>query len=301
MRYILPSLSALQAFEAVARHLSFKDAAFELNLTPGAISQKIKKLEDQLTIVLFDRSHTQIKLTNDGRDYLSAIRLPLLEISEATRALKKKDGKSTINVSVTPLFAIKLFIPALSGFNRLHPDVTINTRTSVKLVDFEVEDVDVAIRHGLGHYPGLISQKLFTEKLIPVCSPSLLTRSQPLKTVTDLRHHTLLHHDHVQDWLLWFASLGIQQIDAKRGPRFSDDGLVIQAAIEGQGIALGRSALVQGDIDKGLLVAPLDTPMPSHFAYYLVYPSERHNDPVLQIFINWILHQSGLVALSEEG
>jgi len=296
MGFFLPSIYALQAFESVARHLSFKEAASELNLTPGAISQKIKKLEDQLETSLFDRTQTRIKLTVSGQEYLPVIRLSLSQISEASRALRKEGGPSTLNVSVTPLFAIKLFIPVLSGFNELHPEITVNTCTSVHLVDFEAENVDMAIRHGLGRYPGLISHRLFSEELVPVCSPKLLDGGAPLRGPEDLHHHTLLHHGSFHDWELWLTPFGLEGIDPTKGPRFSDDGLVIQAAIEGQGVALGRSALVRSDINKGLLVAPFNISMPSQFAYYLVYPQERQSDAAIRIFKDWILERSGLAA-----
>ncbi len=294
MGYSLPSIFALQAFDAAARHMSFKDAAHELSLTPGAISQKIKKLEDLLGNELFDRTQTQIKLTVFGREYLPAIRQSLAQISEATRIAKRRCGPSTLNVSVTPLFAIKLFIPVLSRFNDLYPDITINTCTTVRLVNFDVENVDMAIRDGLGRYPGLTCHKLFSDELVLICSPALLDGPKPLKSLQDLRRHTLLHHDHRQSWQPWFDAVGLKNVEIKKGPVFSDDSLVMQAAIEGQGVALGRRALVQSDIDKGVLVAPFDITVPSQYAFHLVYPTERSDDPVLRTFRDWFLKESGI-------
>jgi LysR family transcriptional regulator, glycine cleavage system transcriptional activator len=292
MSYRLPSIFALQAFEAVARHRSFKKAAEELNLTPGAISQKISKLEQWLDVILLERTTQGVTVSPLGEVYLKPIRQAILQISDATKSIRQKNGASVLTISLIPSFAIKWLIPRLGSFYANNQKITINIRSTEHLVNFSVDNVDAAVRHGLGHYEGLKSHRLFSETLVPVCSPTLLAGKHPLRELGALRHHRLLHDSAGKDWGLLLSALGVEGVDAEKGPRFSDDGLVLQAAIEGQGVALGRRALVARDLEKGSLVAPFSISMPSEFAHYLVYPEERGDGEALAAFREWLIAEA---------
>ncbi|HEX2581694.1 MAG TPA: transcriptional regulator GcvA [Dongiaceae bacterium] len=287
MHRIFPSVHALRAFDAVARHLSFKKAARELNLSPGAISQKVRNLEDQLGVNLFERTQHKVILTPEGNIYLPGIRRALLEIMDSGHLIRKHKENPRLTVNTLSYFAAKWLIPRLNHFNHLHAKIVVNVNTSSELVDF-VND-DVAIRHGMGQYQGLASFRLFSEDLIPVCSPALLKGEHPLRHPQDLQYHTLLHDSLGRDWGFFLRGLNIMEVDADKGPRFNDESLIFQAAIEGQGVALGRSALVAHDIQKGNLVRPFAISMPSAFAYYLVYPEDRVDNPVIAAFQRWLL------------
>lgn len=292
MLYDLPPLNAIRAFEAAARNLSFKKAARELNVTPGAISQQIKRLETDLGILLFQRMPTSLLLTSAGQEYFSVVRKAIERISEATSQLRTKDTKTEIlTVSVLPAFAIKWLVPRLGKFQTLHPFVEVRMTTSKQLVDFGNDDVDIAIRHGLGRYPGLQSRRLIAENMVPVCSPELLKRRPPLRSISDLRHHTLLHDQDRRDWNLWFTAANVADMDATRGPSFSDEAAMLEAAIAGQGVALGHSTLIEGDVRAGRLVKLFDISLSDGFAYYVVYPEVRSAIPKIASFRDWLLEE----------
>ena len=293
MLYDLPPLNAIRAFEAAARNLSFKKAARELNVTPGAVSQQIKRLETDLGISLFRRMPTSLLLTGAGQEYFSVVRRAIERISEATSRLRGKDSKPEIlTVSVLPAFAIKWLVPRLGKFQALHPRIEVRITTSKQLAEFGNDDVDIAIRHGLGRYPGLRSWRLLAEDLVPVCSPKLLERRPSLRSISDLRHQTLLHDQDRRDWSLWLAAADVTDIEATRGPSFSDDAAMLEAAIAGQGVALGRSTLIEGDVRAGRLVKLFDVHLSNDFAYYIVCPEARSAVPKLASFRDWLLEEA---------
>ncbi len=293
MLYRLPPLNALRAFEAAARHLSFKQAARELSVTPGAISQQIKRLESDLGTQLFRRRPTSLQLTEAGQDYLPVIRRAFERISEATERLQVARGIEVVTVSSMSGFAAKWLVPRLGRFRALHPNIDVRISTSWHLVDFGREDVDVAIRHGLGRYPGLRSWRVLVEDMVPVCSPKLLAGRPALRELSDLGNHTLLHDEERRDWSLWLEAAGVTGIDGTRGLSFSEETLMLEAAIEGQGIALGRSALIERDLEQGRLVKPFDVQIPNAFAYYLVCPEGRADRPKIVAFRDWLLREAG--------
>ncbi len=293
MLYHLPPLNSLRSFEAAARHLSFKKAAEELNVTPGAISQQVKRLEANLSTLLFLRTPTSLQLTQAGQEYLPVIRRAFERISEATERLQVKRGIEVVTVSTMSGFASKWLVPRLSRFRELHPNIDVRISTSWHLVDFGREDVDVAIRHGLGRYQGLRSWRLLVEDMVPVCSPKLQTGRPALRTLADLGNHTLLHDEERRDWSLWLEAAGVTGIDGTRGLSFSEETLMLEAAIEGQGIALGRSALIERDLAEGRLVKPFDVQIPNEFAYYLVCPGGRAKLPKIVALREWLLQEVG--------
>jgi LysR family glycine cleavage system transcriptional activator len=289
MSYELPSLNGLRAFEATARHLSFKEAARELYVTPGAVSQQVKALEEALNVQLVRRLTRAIELTEPGHALLTTLRSAFQNISDTVEALVARDSTGPLTISVLPSFAAKWLVGRLGRFQALHPDVDLRISATNHMVDFSREDVDAAIRHGTGEYPGLHSDWLLQGELMAVCSPRLLQGPRPLKTPEDLRHHTLLHATPPDEWVMWLNAHGVKGVDPARGPQFSDDALMLEAAMEGQGVAISREHLIAADLAAGLLVQPFDLTMPDRYAYYFVCPEAAVERPKIAAFRDWLL------------
>ncbi|MCZ6556912.1 MAG: transcriptional regulator GcvA [SAR324 cluster bacterium] len=300
MAYDLPSLNALRAFEATARHLSFKEAARELYVTPGAVSQQVKALEEALGLILVRRLTRAIELTEAGHTLLATLRDSFQRISETVESLVERDTTGPLTISVLPSLAAKWLVPRLGRFQARHPDIDVRISASNQFTDFAREDVDLGIRHGLGEYPGLRSDLLLPGELLAVCSPALLKGPLPLKSPRDLRHHTLLHADPRVEWSMWLKTHGVEGVNAGRGPRFSDDGLMLRAAIEGQGVAISSRALVADDLAAGRLVRPFALNLSERFAYFLVCPEATVDRPKIVAFREWILAEAR-AELTEEG
>jgi LysR family glycine cleavage system transcriptional activator len=292
MARFLPPLNALRAFEAAGRHLSFTRAAAELNVTQAAVSHHIKALEERLGISLFRRLNRNLLLTDAGQAYLPQVRDTFDALARATERLMAKDRVGALTASVLPSFAAKWLVPRLGRFREQHPAIDVRLSTDHHMTDFGRENVDVAIRYGQGNYPGLESVRLMTEDIFPVCSPLLVTGDPPLRTPDDLRHHTLLHDDFRVDWRLWLLAAGVTDIDPTRGPTFTDSSMVVQAAVEGQGVALARSVLAANDLAAGRLVRPFDVSLPARWAYYLVYPQASRDNPKIVAFREWLLAEA---------
>ncbi|WP_373090022.1 transcriptional regulator GcvA [Sneathiella sp.] len=292
----LPPLKALRSFEAAARHLSFSKAADELFVTPAAISHQVKALEDWLGLPLFKRMNRAVILTDDGQNYVVGIRDGLEVIGAATEKMMKQDATGPIHVDTLPSFAARWLLPRLSRFRDEHPDIDVRLSASHILTDFARDDVDVVIRYGHGNYPGLRVDKFLTEDvLFPVCSPSLLTGEHPLRTPEDLKYHTLLHDDMRIDWQTWLTAAQVDDVDPKKGPSFNDSSMVLTAAMEGQGVALGRSTLAEGDLIAGRLVQPFNVrPLMAGHAYFIVCPEETADRPRIKAFRAWLLKEAAL-------
>jgi LysR family glycine cleavage system transcriptional activator len=297
----LPSLNALRAFEAAARHLSFTRAAAELNVTQTAISHQIRGLEEQLGVQLFRRLPRGLLLTEEAQRYARALRAAFEQMTAATEQLSASGAGGALNLSTVPSFAAKWLVPRLGRFRAAHPEIDLRIGTSLRLVDFAREDFDAAIRMGRGDYPGLRVDALFGEVMFPVCSPRLLAGPKPLSRPEDLRHHVLLHDVDVttsafatppQAWRLWLERAGVQGIDVERGPVFEDSAMLLDAAAEGQGVALGRSALVAADLAAGRLVKPFDLSLPFALTYYLVCPEATADRPKIAAFRAWLLAEA---------
>jgi LysR family transcriptional regulator, glycine cleavage system transcriptional activator len=287
----LPSLNSLRAFEAAARHLSFTHAASELNVTQTAISHQIKRLEEELGIPLFVRSNRSLALTSQARDYLPLVRAAFDDLRLATDRLFRKDDGKVLTVSTLASLAAKWLLPRLSAFQEAHPGIDVRITTSTSLVDFESGDVDAAIRYGRGHWPGVRAEWLMADELFPVCSPTLLQGSKPLRCPEDLAHHTLLHTSggYDDDWRLWLTAAELPAAISKQsGLSFDLIFMTIQAAIDGFGIALGRTSYVQDDIVKGRLVVPFKIALPSDAGFYLVTPEGRTEPLKLRAFRQWL-------------
>jgi LysR family transcriptional regulator, glycine cleavage system transcriptional activator len=258
-RNALPPLDLLVGFECAARHLSFTKAGEELYLTQSAVSRQIKELEDQLGVVLFQRRHRALALTEAGHQFYAAAAQALSTMRAATDRLRAQTGRKALAVTTTHSFAALWLIPRLAGFTRDHPGVDVRITADTKVQDLERDGMDLALRHGpaslagpnairlFGAGPNAI--RLFGEKVFPVCSPRLL-KKKPLEKPADLRNHVLLHYDDPDvrhPWLHWKTWLEVERIaDLKPAGTLSFSGYeqIIPAAVAGHGVALGRSPLV---------------------------------------------------------
>ncbi len=290
MKRWLPSLNGLRAFETVARHQSFTRAAEELNVTQTAVSHQIRTLEERLGLKLFDRRGRALRLTEAAENYLPSVRSAFDELYVATERLIRSDGDTILSVSTVTSFAAKWLVPRLGGFQDLHPEISIRIMTSTKLVDFDRDDVDVGIRYGRGDWPGLRVDRLIGEDIFPVCSPKLLDGPHPLKRPEDLASHTLLHVvGFREDWQVWLTAANVVGVNPLSGPRFDLLVNAQQAAIDGLGVSLGRTALVEGDLAAGRLVAPFDISSPIEAAYYVVAPEQTADRPKIEAFREWLI------------
>lgn len=300
----LPPLTALRAFDAAARHLSFTRAAEELHVTPAAISNQIKALEDFYNIRLFRRLTRALVLTEAGQRALPPLRQGFESLAEAAHRLETLDRSGALTIGATPFFASKWLVPRLLRFYQAHPEIDLRITASTHNVDLAREDVDMGIRLGAGKYPGLHVTRLMDERVFPVCSPRLLEGPKALRTPADLRHHTLLHaefvdpHFHAEfieawpGWPRWMKAAGVDDVDATRGPRFNQLGLPIQAAIEGQGVALASGVLVTDDLAAGRLVRPFDLAMDVELAYYVVSLESTADQPRIKAFRDWVVSEA---------
>jgi len=283
-----PPLNALPGFEAAARHLSFSRAADELRVTHGAVSRAVRNLEDHLGVQLMIRATRSVRLTPIGASYAAEIRDVLEHLAAATSAATGQSS-GIVSVSTIDSFAARWLMPRLFRFRRAHGDIDVRVAMSERLTDFVSDGIDIAIRCGGGQYPGLSSELLMKEDLFPVCSPKLLKGRHPLRTPADLVRHTLLHDVFSVDWAMWLHSAGIDNVDPHRGPTFLSSDHAIQAAVQGEGVALGRSALVADDLAAGRLARPFELSLPAGFAYYVVYPPRVQQRPNVKTFRDWLM------------
>jgi len=298
MARTLPPLNAVRAFEAAARHMSFTKAADELFVTPAAISQQVKLLEGHLGQPLFRRLNRALMLTDAGRLLLPGFGEGLDRIAAALRGLKQQQELGPLDVNSSPAFASKWLIPRLDQFQHQAPEVEVRITASMELVDFDRDEVDVAVRFGAGKYPGLSADWLMGEEVFPVCAPELLQGEHPLKTPEDLAHHPLLHDGTLQlgdltpDWRMWLQAAGVEDVNPNYGMTLRPGSMVIEAALEGQGVALGRRSLVAGDLASGRLVRPFALSLPITFSHWLVYKPDALKRRKVKAFRDWIMAEA---------
>lgn len=297
----LPSLNALRTFEAAARHGSFTRAAAELCVTQGAVSQQVKSLESELALKLFRRDHHKLSLTESGRLYLDVVRDGLDRIAAGTERLLERQRAGVLNVSVSPNFASKWLVHRLARFSTAHPSIDLRISASIQHVDFIRDDIDLAVRHGDGRDTGLHLTRLCLEELVIVCSPSILSGKRTLRTPSDLKNFTLLHTDDRSDWQRWVAAADASDIDTNRGPVFNQASMTIDAAVDGQGIALARSALAARDLISGRLIRPFPQSLSVPYAYWIVCPVANANLPKIKIFRDWLLAEAAEDVRLEKG
>jgi LysR family transcriptional regulator, glycine cleavage system transcriptional activator len=287
----LPSLNGLRAFEAAARHLSFTLAASELNVTQTAISHQIRRLEEELGLRLFIRKNRALALTAQARDYLPGVRAAFNDLRLATDRLLRKDDDKVLTISTLASLAAKWLLPRLTAFQEAHPGIDVRITTSTALVDFKNGDVDAAIRYGRGNWPGVRAEWLMADEVFPVCSPALLAGNRPLRMPDDLRDHVLLTTStNGDDWRQWLTAAGLpSDISKQPGITFDLILMTVQAAIDGIGVAMGRTSYVQDDIAKGRLVVPFNIALPADAGFYLVSPEGAAEPPKLKAFRQWLV------------
>lgn len=299
-RYRLPPLDLLEAFEAAARHLSFTRAADELALTQSAVSRQIAALEESLGVPLFQRLHRALRLTESGELLARTVGGVLTQLHGATEQLRQAERQKTVVVTTTPGFAGLWLIPRLSSFTARHPGVDVRISASYTLVKLEREGVDVAIRYCTGASAGPHAAELFGETMTPVCSPVLRRVSgKPLKKPEDLRHHTLLYSDSshdapLYDWALWMRAM---QLDLKPAAslHFSDYDQMMNAAVRGQGVALGRLPLTDQLIRERKLVTPFRQSVASAMGYHLLCAATAAGKPEVGDFCAWLMDEAALL------
>lgn len=291
----LPPLNSIRAFEAAGRHLSFSKAADELNVTPGAISQQIKNLEEFFDRPLFIRLPRNLQLSDKGKTLLPFASAALDQLNQGVYLTTKNSERAILNVSVTRSFGSKWLVPRLESFYAEYPGIDIRLDASDRLVDFDVDGIDLAVRYGTGRYRGLEAERLVDNFIHPVCSPKLLQGERGIRTPEDLINHTLLHmewkseSDAAPHWQTWLQATGVSVNDPEAGPRFSNEVMALQAAIEGIGVLLANNPLSANDIENGTLVRPFgDMQTANNITYYLVYPKRNLKDPNVRKFCQWM-------------
>jgi LysR family transcriptional regulator, glycine cleavage system transcriptional activator len=291
----LPPLGSLRAFEAVARWLSFTRAADELHVTPGAVSQQVRQLEELLGQRLFVRTKRSVALTETGMRMLPDIQAGLETLARAVRSHSSPSGDRTLTISVAPSFASKWLLPRLADFTERYPDIDLRISATVGLADLERDGVDLAIRLGRGPYPNVRLETLFGESLTPLCSPNLVKSKGRLRAPEDLRKHKLIHDtsipgDSVQSsWRRWLDFAGAIGVSHHRGLRFSLAELAMQAAIDGAGVVLGRTVLAEADLASGRLIRPFNIVLPLDETYYLAFPKNGPLRRESMRFREWIM------------
>ena len=297
----LPPLNALRAFEAAARQLSFTKAADELNVTPAAVGHQVKALESMLQVRLFRRLTRALQLTEAGRAALPLISDGFDRLVRGVEQMRALSESGVLTISVSPAFGAMWLVPRLERFRSLHPDIEIRIDGTDRRVDLAHGEADVALRYGPGGYAGVRTDRLFGQSNTPVCSPQLLRGENALRRPEDLRHHTLLHvdwKDAEASWRMWLLAAGLTDIDPALGPRFTMETMAVQAALDGQGVALVGDMLVADELAAGRLVRPFDPGLstPLTFSYYLLSATDGQEQPKVKAFRDWLLKEVEIVS-----
>lgn len=292
MRPRLPALNNLKAFEAAARHESFTRAAEELCVTQGAVSQQVKALEEGLGLKLFNRERQRLIITEAGRDYLLVIRDALDRIAVGTERLLQRQNAGVITVSTSPDFAAKWLVHRLGHFADAHSGIDLRVSATLHHVDFAREEVDLAVRHGDGNWPDLEAVQLSAEQLFAVCSPKLLSGRRRLSKPADILKFPLIHLDSRADWTRWLRAVDVDDAGAAHGTVLNRASMVIDAAINGQGIALARTTLAAWDLINGRLVRPFPDSLPLSKTYWIICPKATSNVPKIVTFRSWLLAEA---------
>jgi len=295
-------LNALRAFEASARHQSFSAAAEELNVTPAAVGQLVRTLEDWLGAPLFVRGasgRARLAATDTALRALPDIRAGFDKLARGLARLKEASPAGVLTVTVSPAFAAKWLLPRFERFQAICPDTDVRLETHLKPVDFVAQRVDIGVRYGSGNWPALHAEKLMDEAIFPVCSPALLRLQPHLRTPAGLARITLIHdlsmdgHAGFPTWEQWLQKAQVKRVDVSRGLRINNSAAVLQAAIEGRGVALARERMAHDDVAAGRLARLYpDIAFASALAYYVVYRPECAGLPGLMAFRDWLLAEA---------
>jgi LysR family glycine cleavage system transcriptional activator len=288
----LPPLTSVKAFEAAARHGSFKLAAAELHVTPAAVSLQVKQLEEWLGLSLFDRSGASIALTGKGRAYCQELSTILAMLGRATEAVRGDGLSGSLRITALPSFAAKWLLPRLGGFTERYPDIDMVLDTDAAVQNLAGGKFDLAIRGGTGRWQGLAADLIAAESFTPLCSPAYMASAAALAAPSDLARHPLIHSTPRDGWERWLTAARVDSVDSARGLVVSDSGMALQAAIDGRGIVMGRTCLAGADIAAGRLVAPFALEIPNDFSYWLVYPKTSAGLANIAAFRDWILGEA---------
>jgi DNA-binding transcriptional LysR family regulator len=295
MPFTLPPLSSVRVFEAAARHRSFKKAAEELNITASAVSHAVQNLEDWLGIELFRRGGGKLALTEPGAAYGSAIGEAMKTIADATARLPGRRSRGRLTINSAPGFAARWLLPRLSRFTGRFPEISVDIQTSVDRVDLPMEGIDAAIRLAPAAQSMEYWTHLFSESLVPVCSPAFRKKHSEISANDLLAEAELIHLTSVSaDWAEWFRIVGVEPPDTLRaGLRVDTMHMALEAAGRGLGVALGRAPLVDLEIESGRLVRIFDDGVPSGLSYWLVTMEPDLQSPDVKVFRQWLLDELG--------
>ena len=298
MRTNLPPLNALRTFEAAARYKNFSRAAEELRVTPSAVSHQIKELELRIGTALFLRRKKSLSLTEAGDVLLEGTHAAFGALSRAMDDLRALAHAPLLTVSVPPSVAMKWLVPRLDTFRSRYPEIDVRISTDNELPDLVSGDVDIAVHYGDGAYPGLVAELLVANSVAPMCSPKLLSGDQPLRTPKDLSRFTLLHDNGgdefgnpAYDWGTWLRAHGASEVDATLGLQFNTSADVLNAAVAGAGVAIGKTALAVDDLKSKRLVCLFDSVSPEAAAYYVVYAEQAANRAKVTAFRDWLFEE----------
>ena len=279
-------LAALRTFESVARHASVTRAAEELNVTPGAVSQQIRQLERSLQAELFIRGHRRITLTDSGRMLATRLSESFTAIERAVNEVTGDPGSKRLRLRVTPTFAIRWLVPRLTGFYEQYPEFEIEVGTYPRQADVAIEDADLIVRHGRGNWEDAVSDPIFDDALVPVCSPAI---ARTLRAPKDLAAQNLLHSMmRSEGWTLWLREQGLANLRPRRSIKLANAAVTYQAAIDGQGVALGQLGYLNDDLATGKLVRPFNFVLRTGSGYWLSFAPHRANHPNIRLFRDWI-------------
>jgi len=287
----MPPLNALKAFEAAARHLSFTAASAELNVTQAAISHQVRTLENYLGINLFNRAHQRLSLTSAGKSYLPMLTQSFDLIGLGYKAIITDKQSTRLNIKAPSSFSVQWLLPRIANYQKLHPSIDVHLSAQDHDISFFPEAFDIEIQYLLEPCHDNHSTLLFKEEIFPVCSPALLAGSEPLLQPSDLANHRLLHINfYPEDWAMWLAHAGVNNVNYELGHRFDQSMLTLKAAIHGSGIALARSPIVSHKLANGSLVEPFNVRLSSQGGYWLTTQADLSTH--VAEFKHWLLQQS---------
>jgi LysR family glycine cleavage system transcriptional activator len=296
LRYQLPPPNALVTFEAAARHLSFTAAAAEMNVTRVAVSRQIKALEENLGTALFRRLHKRLSLTPDGAEYYQSVSRALKSIAASTGELRRRKPSNRITVTTTVGFSSYWLMPRIGSFRKQYPEIDIRVLVSDIVINLQEEGIDVAVRYGAGNWPQSRVTFLLQEEIFPTCSETYFKCRQSLREPRDLLNETLLHlegpYDEQVTWRWWFESQGIEGFEKRSGFAVNSYSHLVQAVLEGQGIALVGPPLLTPYFRKGILMRPIDVPAVRRKAFHLVVPAEQAPSQGVDAFCKWVIGQT---------
>jgi LysR family glycine cleavage system transcriptional activator len=284
----LPPLLSARAFEAAARHLSFQEAADELHVTPSAISHQVRSLEAFLGVELFRRDHRGVILTAEGDAYLCKLRKAFDTMASATADIKREKLSGRFVLGATSAFISRWIVPRFSRFAAEFPNINVELKALVTALDFAKQDLDMAVTIGPRDWPGLRADRIMSTPLFVICSPKLATA---MKKPSDLRSQTLLHYDQGEEWSRWLKKAGVE-MDSSAGPRFNDCNVMLQAAVEGNGVALSFTALARRELEEGKLVGLFELKISPNAWYYVISPDNSADMPKPTALRKWILKEA---------